>query len=77
MGLGVPIILIVGFFGSHCNRPRWIGIGMFIISIGSLLYSVPHFTTGVMILQYKYVDICNKYVYYLDKIWKVKKLFYV
>ena len=43
------MILIVGFFGSGCHRPRWVGLGMLIIGIGCIIYALPHFTTGVSI----------------------------
>lgn len=44
---GVPFLLIVGYYGAVVHKPRWISVGMFVLSISSLLYALPHFTTGL------------------------------
>ena len=44
---GIPVLLIVGYYGAVIHRPRWLAVGMFILSCASLIYALPHFTTGL------------------------------
>lgn len=41
----LPALLAVGYFGSKISRPAWIAGGLFILAIGCVLYSVPHFVS--------------------------------
>ena len=34
------------YFGGNGHRPRWIAGGMFLLSLGSLLFALPHFVTA-------------------------------
>ena len=43
---GLPMLLLVGYFGGRAHKPRWIAAGMILIGLGSLLFALPHFTTG-------------------------------
>lgn len=36
-------IIFVSYFGTHRHIPRWIGTGIVVTAIGSLIFSVPHF----------------------------------
>lgn len=38
----------VTYFGgrSNASKPRWIGIGMIMMGVGSMVFSLPHFLTG-------------------------------
>ncbi|XP_032761371.1 solute carrier organic anion transporter family member 1B3 isoform X1 [Rattus rattus] len=44
------VIVFVSYFGSKLHRPKLIGIGCFIMGIGSILTALPHFFMG----YYKY-----------------------
>ena len=48
----VAASLVVGFYGGHCNRPVWIAMGTLCCGIGSFLFAIPHFATGL----YEYAD---------------------
>ena len=41
--VGVPALLVVGYFGSTLRRPVWIGGGIVMLAIGFGVYSIPHF----------------------------------
>lgn len=43
----LPVYVIITLYGTHIHRPRWAGIGLVLSSIGSVLFIIPHFTTGV------------------------------
>nr|XP_004611341.1 unnamed protein product [Sorex araneus] len=40
------VIVFVSYFGSKLHRPKIIGIGCFIMGIGSILTALPHFLMG-------------------------------
>ncbi|XP_055466224.1 solute carrier organic anion transporter family member 1B2-like [Psammomys obesus] len=40
------IIVFVSYFGSKLHRPKLIGIGCFVMGLGSLLTALPHFFMG-------------------------------
>ncbi|KAM9296206.1 solute carrier organic anion transporter family member 4A1 [Gastrophryne carolinensis] len=39
-------LTFVSYFGGSGHKPRWVGWGVLIMGIGSLLFALPHFTTG-------------------------------
>ncbi|XP_022453162.1 solute carrier organic anion transporter family member 4A1 isoform X2 [Delphinapterus leucas] len=39
-------LTFVGYFGGHGHKPRWLGWGVLVMGAGSLVFSLPHFTTG-------------------------------
>jgi len=41
--VGVPVLLVIGYFGSTIRRPVWIGAGLVVLGIGFGVYSIPHF----------------------------------
>ncbi|XP_072040157.1 solute carrier organic anion transporter family member 4C1-like [Amphiura filiformis] len=41
------VIVVVSFLGSQGSKPRWLASGMLILSIGSVIFTVPHFVTGL------------------------------
>lgn len=40
------VILFVSYFGAKLHRPKLIGIGCFVMGIGSILTALPHFFMG-------------------------------
>ncbi|XP_077990558.1 solute carrier organic anion transporter family member 4C1-like [Glandiceps talaboti] len=43
----VVLILFVSYFGATRNKAKMLGIGAVIMGCGSLLWAIPHFTTGL------------------------------
>ena len=41
----------VSYLGGRGCKPRWLGWGVFIIGIGSIMYSMPHFLTGLYMYE--------------------------
>ena len=39
-------VLFISYFGGNSNKPRWLGVGVFIQGIGSLVFALPQFITG-------------------------------
>ncbi|NWI84515.1 SO4C1 protein, partial [Pitta sordida] len=44
--------LFVSFFGERGHKPRWLAFSAFMLGLGSLTFSLPHFTSG----KYRYGD---------------------
>ena len=40
---GLPVIILVGYYGPGQNRPLWIALGTLIFTCGSLMFALPHF----------------------------------
>ena len=43
----VICLIPVGYWGGHGSKPRWLGFGTLIMSVGVAIYALPHFTTGL------------------------------
>ncbi|XP_053309532.1 solute carrier organic anion transporter family member 4A1 [Spea bombifrons] len=39
-------LTFVSYFGGNGHKPRWLGWGVLIMGIGSLVFALPHFTTA-------------------------------
>ena len=39
-------VIFISYFGGNQNKPRWLGAGMFIQGLGSLLFALPQFIAG-------------------------------
>ena len=39
-------VVVVGHFGSQSHKPRWLGIGLFIMAAGAFLFALPQFIFG-------------------------------
>ncbi|XP_006819770.1 solute carrier organic anion transporter family member 4A1-like [Saccoglossus kowalevskii] len=52
----VLLITFVSYFGATRNKARMLGIGAVIMGCGSLLWAVPHFTTGLYEYDTAYED---------------------
>lgn len=40
-------LTFVSYFGGNGHKPRWLGWGVLVMGLGSLLFALPHFTTGM------------------------------
>lgn len=51
----------VTYFGgrSGASKPRWIGIGMALMGVGSLVFSLPHFLVGAYRATNAEMNICS------------------
>ncbi|XP_051850254.1 solute carrier organic anion transporter family member 4C1-like [Antechinus flavipes] len=50
--------LFVSFFGEKGHKPRWLAFASFMVGLGSLVYSLPHFTSGEYHFGSKFEDTC-------------------
>lgn len=39
-------LAFVGYFGGRGHRPRWLGWGVLLMGLGSLVFALPHFAAG-------------------------------
>ncbi|XP_044154227.1 solute carrier organic anion transporter family member 4A1 isoform X2 [Bufo gargarizans] len=44
-------LTFVSYFGGNGHKPRWLGWGVFIMGVGSLVFALPHFTTSMYIVN--------------------------
>lgn len=58
---GIPVLVTLGLVGNKVHRPRWMGVGMVLFAIGSLMYSAPHFITFSTGLSITDDDMAAKY----------------
>ncbi|XP_016850329.2 solute carrier organic anion transporter family member 4C1 isoform X2 [Anolis carolinensis] len=52
------LCLFISFYGERGHKPRWLAFASFLIALGSLVFSLPHFTSGVYTYGEKIEDIC-------------------
>ncbi|XP_015274452.1 PREDICTED: solute carrier organic anion transporter family member 4C1 [Gekko japonicus] len=52
------LCLFISFYGEKGHKPRWLAVGSFLIGLGSLVFSLPHFTSGVYKYGEKLDDTC-------------------
>lgn len=45
------LIIIIGYFFAHGNKPRWISSGGFIVAVGCVVFALPHFMTGTYLYE--------------------------
>ena len=43
----VLCLIPVSYFGGFGRKPRWVSTGMFLVGLGSFIFGLPHFTTGL------------------------------
>ncbi|XP_072020334.1 solute carrier organic anion transporter family member 4C1-like [Amphiura filiformis] len=41
--------VLVGYFGAHGSKPRWLAIGAILQGIGCIIFTLPHFLTDIYI----------------------------
>ncbi|NXY71031.1 SO4C1 protein, partial [Glareola pratincola] len=51
--------LFVSFFGERGHKPRWLAFSAFMLGLGSLTFSLPHFTSGKYQYGAKLEDTCQ------------------
>ena len=43
----VLCMIPVSYFGTDSHKPRWLGFGVLIVGLSSIVFSLPHFITGL------------------------------
>ncbi|XP_062369850.1 solute carrier organic anion transporter family member 4C1 [Cinclus cinclus] len=51
--------LFVSYFGERGHKPRWLAFSAFMLGLGSLVYSLPHFSSGSYQYGGKIEDTCQ------------------
>ncbi|OXB79354.1 UNVERIFIED_CONTAM: hypothetical protein H355_008159 [Colinus virginianus] len=51
--------LFVSFFGERGHKPRWLAFSAFMLGLGSLVFSLPHFSSGKYHYGAKFEDTCQ------------------
>ncbi|GAB1606686.1 solute carrier organic anion transporter family member 4A1-like [Argonauta hians] len=51
----VVCLIPISYFGGLGRKPRYLGIGVLVMGIGSFMFSLPHFLSG----NYKYISTTN------------------
>ncbi|XP_075710955.1 solute carrier organic anion transporter family member 4C1 [Rhinoderma darwinii] len=51
--------LFVSFYGQRGHKPRWLAFSALMIGIGSIVFSLPHFTSGRYQYGNRYNDFCE------------------
>ncbi|NXC39499.1 SO4C1 protein, partial [Penelope pileata] len=51
--------LFVSFFGERGHKPRWLAFSAFVLGLGSLVFSLPHFSSGKYHYGAKLEDTCQ------------------
>ncbi|XP_054254000.1 solute carrier organic anion transporter family member 4C1 [Indicator indicator] len=51
--------LFVSFFGERGHKPQWLAFSAFMLGLGSLVFSLPHFSSGKYQYGTKLEDICQ------------------
>ncbi|XP_069736525.1 solute carrier organic anion transporter family member 4C1 [Phaenicophaeus curvirostris] len=51
--------LFVSFFGERGHKPRWLAFSAFMLALGSLIFSLPHFSSGKYHFGAKLEDTCQ------------------
>lgn len=53
-------LTFVSYFGGNGHKPRWLGWGVLIMGVGSIVFALPHFTTGQYEVHFsEEVGICS------------------
>ena len=58
-------VIVVSYYGDQHNRARWIGRGILVMSLGAVMFALPHFVGGRYTVDATYndtemdVNLCN------------------
>ncbi len=45
------LVLFIGYFFAHGNKPRWIASGGVILAVGCFVFALPHFLTSTYVYE--------------------------
>ncbi|NXB78858.1 SO4C1 protein, partial [Donacobius atricapilla] len=51
--------LFISYFGERGHKPRWLAFSAFMLGLGSLVFSLPHFSSGKYQYGSKFEDTCQ------------------
>ncbi|XP_059825441.1 solute carrier organic anion transporter family member 4C1-like [Hypanus sabinus] len=52
------LALFISYYGQKGHKPRWLAFAAFMLGLGSLVYSLPHFISGLYHYGSKITDTC-------------------
>ncbi|XP_056393508.1 solute carrier organic anion transporter family member 4C1-like [Hyla sarda] len=52
--------LFVSFYGQRGHKPRWLAFSALMIGLGAIVFSLPHFTSGVYQYGNRYNEFCEQ-----------------
>ncbi|ESO83153.1 hypothetical protein LOTGIDRAFT_222876 [Lottia gigantea] len=55
----VLLLIPVTYFGGQGVKPRYLGIGVLVLGLGSFVFTIPHFATDTYVVDGAYEDTCN------------------
>ncbi|XP_055870857.1 solute carrier organic anion transporter family member 4A1-like isoform X4 [Biomphalaria glabrata] len=55
----VLLVIPVSYFGGHGHKPRYLGISILILGIGSFVFALPHFISGSYIVDNADDTVCK------------------
>ncbi|KAH9487884.1 Solute carrier organic anion transporter member 4A1 [Bulinus truncatus] len=55
----VLLVIPVSYFGGHGHKPRYLGIGILILGIGSFVFALPHFISSAYVVENAEDTVCK------------------
>ena len=63
--MSMVAVIVISYYGDQYNRAKWIGRGIIVMSLGAVLFALPHFVGGRYTVDAAYnetemdVNLCN------------------
>ncbi|XP_077868619.1 solute carrier organic anion transporter family member 4A1-like [Saccoglossus kowalevskii] len=54
------LLIFVTYYGGQGHKPKMLGCGAFIVGLGSFVFMLPHFTSGLYEFDANTLDVCDK-----------------
>ncbi|XP_072038989.1 solute carrier organic anion transporter family member 4A1-like [Amphiura filiformis] len=56
----MSVVVFVTYFGERGNKPKWLAFGALTFCMGSIVFTLPHFLTGLYNAEGNFFDTCNE-----------------
>lgn len=56
----VLLVIPISYFGGRGHKPRYLGIGILVLGLGSFVFSLPHFITGDYVVEDAQETTCRR-----------------